>query len=355
MINHHVDSFVGLPIVEFDLSVPPPNDPAAVAIRVSTEFEETDKFQAKWEALFSADWVSRVTALVIGEWGDAYEVAVPVEPLVERASALPALRALFLGELIGEESEISWIQMTDVTPLLNAFPALEVLRVRGSEGLEFVPGRYPGVRELAFESGGLPVEVVRAVGECDLPDLRHLELWLGTDTYGGDATVADLATVLAGANTPILDYLGLRDSEIVDEIAAAVAGAPVVGRLQTLDLSLGMLSDVGAASLLAGQPLTHLRKLDLHHHFLTEEMMQRVRDELERPVWRSTSRRPTSTAAVPRTGSSPSPSSARDVHRYRQSGQPPGLAVPGGGRGSGAARRLAWSPGSMSHVDGRSG
>jgi hypothetical protein len=48
-----------------------------------------------------------------------------------------------------------------------------------------------------------------------------------------------------------------------------------------LDLSLGALSDVGAAALLAGQPLTHLRKIDLHHHFLTEAMAQRVRDELE--------------------------------------------------------------------------
>jgi len=55
----------------------------------------------------------------------------------------------------------------------------------------------------------------------------------------------------------------------------------VVARLSTLDLSLGMLSDVGAAALLAGQPLTHLRRLDLHHHFLSPEMMDRLRVELE--------------------------------------------------------------------------
>jgi hypothetical protein len=42
-----------------------------------------------------------------------------------------------------------------------------------------------------------------------------------------------------------------------------------------------MLSDVGAAALLAGQPLVHLRRLDLHHHFLTEAMQARLRDELE--------------------------------------------------------------------------
>jgi hypothetical protein len=122
---------------------------------------------------------------------------------------------------------------------------------------------------------------VRAVGESDLPALSHLELWLGTDTYGGDANVEDLTPILSGANTPALTYLGLRNAEIIDLLAAAVAAAPVVARVRTLDLSMGMLSDVGAAALLSGQPLTHLARLDLHHHFLTKEMAERIRDELE--------------------------------------------------------------------------
>nr|WP_034263025.1 hypothetical protein [Actinospica robiniae] len=50
--------------------------------------------------------------------------------------------------------------------------------------------------------------------------------------------------------------------------------------LETLDLSLGTLGDEGAASLLAGQPLTHLAKLDLHHHFMSDAMMQRLRAAL---------------------------------------------------------------------------
>ena len=109
MINDHIDSFAGLPIFEFDPDGTPPENPSAVAIRLSTGFEESEQFQTKWDALFAADWVGQIQALVIGEWGDAYESSVPVESLVERAAAMPGLRALFLGELIGEESEISWI------------------------------------------------------------------------------------------------------------------------------------------------------------------------------------------------------------------------------------------------------
>ncbi|GAA4600549.1 hypothetical protein GCM10023195_00170 [Actinoallomurus liliacearum] len=38
-----------------------------------------------------------------------------------------------------------------------------------------------------------------------------------------------------------------------------MASAPVVARLEVLDLSMGTLSDDGATALLSGQPLTHLK------------------------------------------------------------------------------------------------
>ena len=63
-------------------------------------------------------------------------------------------------------------------------------------------------------------------------------------------------------------------------VAAALASAPIGARLEVLDLSRGMLTDVGATALLTGQPLTPLRKLDLHHHFLSEPVMERIHAEL---------------------------------------------------------------------------
>jgi hypothetical protein len=281
VINDHIDTFAGFPVVEFEPGDAPPDDATAIAIRLSAEFEETEEFQAKWDALFATDWIDLVPALVIGDWGNAYDTSLDIEGLAAKAGTLSSLRAVFLAELTQEESEISWIKQTDITPLLRAFPGLEVVRVRGSEGLELAAGAYPSLREFAVETGGLPVGIVHAIAGSELPALRHLELYLGTANYGGNVEVADLAPILAGANLPALTYLGLRDSEIADEVAAAVASAPIVARLRTLDLSLGILSDAGAAALLAGQPLTHLRKLDLHHHFLTAEMAERVRAELE--------------------------------------------------------------------------
>lgn len=281
-VNQHATTFAGLPVRKFKVSMDVPEDPAGTAWRLATNYEGgPDKFNRRLDALLAAPWAGDVRALVIGEWGESYDTTAPIDRLAEAAGTLTNLTALFLGDMTSEENEISWIKQDDVAPLLQAYPRLEILRVRGSDGLELTPLRHEALRELAFESGGLPAETVHAVSECDLPALRHLELWLGTDDYGGDATVEDLAVILAGSRWPELTYLGLRDAEIVDMVAAALSGAPVVSRLSTLDLSLGVLSDVGAAALLAGQPLTHLRKLDLHHHFLSEEMMARLREELE--------------------------------------------------------------------------
>ena len=281
-VYQHISTFAGLPVREFTAELEIPDDPQAVAWRISTDYDGGDVvFDQLLTAFVATPWADRVRALVIGEWGNSYENDAPIDKLIAAADRLPGLTALFLGEMVSEENEISWIQQGDVSPLLTAYPRLEVLRVRGADGLMLSPVRHESLRELAFESGGLPATIVRAVVECEFPELRHLELWLGTDNYGGAATVEDLAPVLAGTGWPHLQYLGLRDSEIADQIAEALAGAPVVARLTTLDLSLGLLSDVGAGALLAGQPLTHLRKLDLHHHFLTEEMSARLRDELE--------------------------------------------------------------------------
>nr|MDT0659552.1 STM4015 family protein [Micromonospora sp. DSM 115978] len=280
-ISQSRTEFAGLPVVNFDPAVPSPAPPGATAWRLSTEYDATaEDFTALVDGFLAAVDPAEVSALIIGQWGEAYETPAPIELLVGLAPRLTALRALFVGEMTFEECEISWIVQDDMTPLLAAYPELRTLWVRGASGLELRPVRHAALREFAIESGGLPGEVVRAVGECDLPALEWLELWLGTPDYGGDSTVDDLAAILAGDKLPALRRLGPRNAEHADDVAAALATAPVVGRLDTLDLSLGTLSDPGAAALLAGQPLTHLRRLDLHHHYIGEEMAARLVAEL---------------------------------------------------------------------------
>ncbi|MGI5156979.1 STM4015 family protein [Microbispora sp. CA-102843] len=276
-------TYAGLPVVEVA-----PNqaedipDPGAVAVRISSGWGEDYPIAEAFGALLTQVDTAAVPAIVIGGWNDCYGKSSEqiVGLLAENAARFPGLRSLFVGAISSDEAEISWIQQSDVTPLLEAFPWLERLEVRGGSGLRLRPVTHGSLRMLRFETGGLPAEVVRAIGACDLPALEHLDLWLGEENYGGNATVADLAPILSGERMPALRHLGLQDSEIQDEIAAAVASAPVVARLESLALSMGMLTDTGAEALLGGQPLTHLNRLDLHHHFLTDAMVARVTEAL---------------------------------------------------------------------------
>jgi len=286
VISDLQNEFHGLPVVEFPLDTAPtvPTDgPVAWRISVPTYDDEPVEWPEAFAKFRAAVDPSTVQAIVVGGWSEPYEnsSADVVEALVEAAGELPALRSLFLGDMTFEDCEISWIVQSDVTALLTAFPRLEHLGVRGGTQLALSPVRHEHLRSLVIETGGLSADVVRAVAASDLPALTDLELWLGDENYGADSTVDDLAPILTGEKLPQLTRLALANSEYEDEIAAAVASAPIVPRLRVLDLSKGALSDAGAEALLAGQSLTHLESLDLHHNYLTDGVRERVRAALE--------------------------------------------------------------------------
>ncbi|WP_055695703.1 STM4015 family protein [Streptomyces prasinopilosus] len=282
----HLKELYGLPVFHFPEASAAPADlprPETVAWRIATGVYDAEETWGEVFARFCATVdTTEVRALVVGPWEEAYESSSSkvLEALLAARDRLPALRALFLGDLTYEEAEISWITQADVSPLLAGFPALEEFGVRGSQGLRFPALRHDALRALALESGGLPADVVRGVGASELPALEHLDLWLGTSWYGADSEAADLEPILSGDRLPNLRHLALRNSEIQDEVAAAVASAPVVARLEVLDLSMGTLGDEGAVALLGGQPLTHLKKLDLHHNYLSDPVRQRLTETL---------------------------------------------------------------------------
>lgn len=256
--------------------------PEKSACRVSVDWDEAYTNKVTWTDKFAEflqdPQITSVTALVVGPWGadtDAESSSV-VEALVSARDRLPNLTALFLGDIISEENEISWIQQSDVSPLLEAYPALEHFHVKGGSGLSLGSPSLAHLRSLIIETGGLGVEVVREVWAADLPALEHLELWLGDENYGADATVGDLRPVFTEPLFPKMTYLGLRNSEIADEVAIAIADAPVLQQLHTLDLSLGTLGDAGVAALLAGPYTAGLKKLDIHHHYCSEEIVAKL-------------------------------------------------------------------------------
>lgn len=279
MINENAAEFAGKPVQDWTAESGIA-EPEKYNYRISVDYDDKQLWTDKLAAFLDDPNAAKVTGLIVGNWGDVATgddpVTKVVEPLTVARERLPNLTALFLGDITSEESEISWIVQGDLSPLLRAYPNLEHLRVRGATNLRFGALRHDHLKALIVESGGLPVVVIREVLNARLPALEHLELWLGTGEYGWDGSINDMQAFFDGVLFPNLRYLGLRNSEITDMIATAIASAPIMQSLETLDLALGTLSDDGATALLNSPYVPRLAKLDIHHHYLSDEMVARM-------------------------------------------------------------------------------
>lgn len=280
MLEDNMKEFGGLPVLDFDTNLDTLEaSKIAYRIRIETWDSSAADFAELLGNFVERPDVSEVTALIIGPWGElsSDDSSGVVSALASVAERLPNLRALFLGEIGQDDSEISWIQQSDVSPLFEAFPALEELRIRGGNGLVLGRPSHERLRILRIESGGLDGDVLRSLAAANLPALEHLELWLGDEGYGNSCTPADVEALLAGEKFPRLRYLGLRDDCRADSTAQVVAGSSVLARIETLDLSLGTLGDEGAEALLASGKLGSLKKLDIHHHFVSDPVIERLK------------------------------------------------------------------------------
>lgn len=274
-------TFIGQRIVDYrpDKSLKPGHAVYRIGLSYDDESDDAEDFHGRLQSFLDSAAAAVTRGLVIGNWSlEGPENAQPiVDTLVAMKDRLPALVALFFGDIGQEECELSWIENCDMAPLLAVFPKLELFRVRGATGLAFTQAGHPALRALAVESGGLDREVVQQVCRADFPCLEYLELWLGTDQYGGTTQVSDLTPLFDGTAFPRLKYLGLRNSEIADDIAGVIAQAPVASQLETLDLSLGTLSDEGARALLKLPRDARLQRLDVHHNFLGAAIVKQLK------------------------------------------------------------------------------
>jgi hypothetical protein len=278
MVSEHLQTFLNKPVQDY---LPPTTiDPEKFVYRLRVDYEDEGvTISDLLEAFVRDPQAGKVTALIIGRYNPEISESTfeTVDKLVSLKDSLQGLKALFIGDITYEECEISWINQTDITPILKAFPALEHLQIRGGSDLSFSDLQHDRLTTLIIETGGMPPTVVTQVNAARLPNLQKLELWLGSDEYGFESTIEDFAPLLSGTAFPKLTWLGLMDSIIQDDIAIAVSQAPVLNQLQVLDLSKGILTDKGAAALLSSEGIKKLKHLNLRHHFMSEAMMEQLK------------------------------------------------------------------------------
>ena len=273
----NLSTFIGERVIEYESDKSAKQGHGVYRIRSSWE-DESNPFATRFKSYLESEAPASSTGLVIGNWslegpessGDI------VKSIADNKDLFPNLVAIFFGDITQEENEISWIEIGEMSPLLSSFPNLEMLRIRGATDLAFKKPEHKKLRALGIETGGLGKSVVASLGKAKFPELEHLELWLGTEDYGGDCRVNDLQPILKGKLFPKLKYLGLRNSEIVDDICGVIVSSPIISQLETLDLSLGTLTDEGGKALLSLPTDGNLKRVNLQHHFMSPAMAKEV-------------------------------------------------------------------------------
>lgn len=260
-------------------------DPIATAYGLRTprwSWQTQESIEDKLIELLLDSQAIQVEALVFGWWGyeSSYEV---VDCLLREQENLTNLTALFVGDIEDYENMISSIVQSELSYVLDAYPKLEILQIRGdartwnndgmkANSLTFSQLRHENLLALTIESGGLHRTAISGLCSLDLPALEYLELWLGSELYGGNSCIEDVMPIISGEAFPNLKYLGLRNSDYSDQIAVALAQSSLMDRLIELDLSLGTLSDAGAEALLSCSAIHSLATLDISdcyvHHVL---------------------------------------------------------------------------------------
>jgi len=279
-IGDYIETFYGYPICNIQEGQTIPAD-GKHAYRIHCEYDDKCSSQGYLQQLLAAVPNDKIEAIVLGAWEESFEQSPQdfIDDLIANKDNLVNLKALFIGDMTYEDCEISWINQGSYKPLLEAYPQLETLTIRGATELDFDPVNHTHLKELVIQSGGLPFDITNNIAKSNLPALEHLELWLGDDNYGFDGEPAQYKEALntIAAKSPKLRYLGIKNSMIADKLAAILSKEEWITRLQTLDLSMGTLGDEGAQALLDSPYISKLKKLDLEHHFMTPAMIEKMK------------------------------------------------------------------------------
>lgn len=217
--------------------------------------------------------------VIIGSWGGAYEEDCQpiIDAIARNADQFSHITKLFVGDMDSEECEVSWIMQGNYSKIWTAMPQLKELTIQGSMELTLGEIKHENLESLTIICGGLGTNVIKEIEKAKLPSLKELLLYIGVEDYGFDGNANTIKELLANSDFPNLTYLGIVDSEIQDELTQVVLECKYIHQIETLELSCGTLTDKGGSLLLEKLPeLSNIKKLDVHYHYLSDEMMEKI-------------------------------------------------------------------------------
>ena len=248
---------------------------------LSWDNEDMD-FLPALEAMLSHDSARFLEVVRIGlcdlEGEVVYDESIGV---LVAAGERPSVRHLHLGDFeYPDDTEISWTDVGDCTSLFGLYPNLRHLHLQGGS-IQLSPVTHASLEKLQLHTGGLLGPTAVAIGRSSFPALTHLEVWFGTDNYGGTTKVSDIDVILQSKGLGAVKWLGLMNYDGADKLVKALPGAPILPQLEVLDLSMGTLTAAGAQVILDNAAaFAHLKVLNLKDNFISDELVAKLQAAL---------------------------------------------------------------------------
>jgi hypothetical protein len=288
--NRHTNIFANRQVVNFQPGMEiVHSQEIAYALRTSIFGDVTLKRELS--DLMQNPNVNKIENLVFGYCGygcSAYSIHI----LIEHHQLLAGLKNLFIGDIIDSEYPFYHMpQDDDISEILSTYNSLEslhirtgsnrcsdngYLRFRSKEGL-----KHEILKVLRIESTGMSKQTLIDIQNLELPSLEYLELWIGQDNYSENNSIDDLMMILSGEQFPHLKYLGIKNCDFADEVAAELSTSSRMKSLIELDLSMGTLTKKGLMKLVNCVDINSLDTLNLSFNYIDNSTIAYAQSQLK--------------------------------------------------------------------------
>jgi uncharacterized protein (TIGR02996 family) len=207
----------------------------------------------------------------------------PISSQKDVVDAIAAARPLVLRRLQLGDVEYGFANIGRLDQTWPALAPVHELVLQGDFSLGDVV--LPELRTLDIWPNPFRKKLARELVEAQWPALRTLSLHLG---YCFDHVVRDLVALIHRTDMPALVDLRLLAFRHAQTLIEQLSRAPLLARLETLDLRHGSISDHGVRPILANAgAFAHLSRLDLSDTAITAKMFARLRHLLPNVVGKS--------------------------------------------------------------------
>ncbi|MEM6753073.1 MAG: hypothetical protein AAF630_08910 [Cyanobacteria bacterium P01_C01_bin.38] len=223
-----------------------------------------------------------------------------IDTLVEYKDSFPNLKALRIGDIC-DINNIKYlksrINVCNISPLLKAYPNLELLHIRGRMFQEdvVIPNnkilavrksknesltldktvKHKSLRTLIIDADGISNKNLAKLCNLNLPSLEYLEIWLHRENWR-NINIDSIEPILSGKYCQNLVYLAIRNSGNTNEIAKAIVNSPVMKNLKILELTDGNMESDGAKVFFESSVTNNLHTLNLCGNSLGKKMIEQL-------------------------------------------------------------------------------